>query len=115
MSYESIAQARWFEAANDVAMSQHAFKRSNQRGIQLKGLDLVLEFGEPVDDGYLMTHCAISEALLDLRHQGRKSDIQHLSRLANIAIIVECGVMLTAYRADKKRVRRLRAGHVEAA
>ena len=64
MSYGTVSQAHWFEAANDVGISRHAFKRANQRGIQLKGLHLVLEFGEPVDDGYLMTHGAINEACL---------------------------------------------------
>lgn len=115
MSYGSIDQARWFEAANDVAISKHAFKRSEQRGLQLKGLQLVLEFGEAVDDGFLMTQCAASDALQELRQQSRKKDIQHIGRLANVAVIVEKGVVVTAYRADKKRIRRLRAGHVEAA
>lgn len=115
MSYGTINQAQWFEAANDVGISRHAFKRTNQRGIQLKGLHLVLEFGEPVDDGYLMTHGALNEAYRELGQQGRKKDIQHLARLSNIAAIVEQGVVVTAYRADKKRARRLMAGHVEAA
>jgi hypothetical protein len=115
MSYGSIDQARWFEAANDVAVSRHAFKRCEQRGLQLKGLDLVMEFGEPVNDGFLMTHCAVRAALQVLRQEGRKKDIQHLSHLHNVAVIEEKGVVLTAFRADKKRIRRLRAGHVQAA
>jgi hypothetical protein len=115
MSYQSIKQASYFEAANDVIVSQHAFQRSNQRGLQLKGLHLVMEFGEPVDDGYLMTECAIKDAQQQLRQQGRKKALQQLSRLHNVAIIEEGGVVLTAYRADKNRMRRLRAGHVEAA
>jgi len=52
MSYGTISQAHWFEAANEVGISRHAFKRTNQRGIQLKGIHLVIEFGESVDDGY---------------------------------------------------------------
>lgn len=115
MSYGSIAQARSFEAANAVSVSRHAFKRSNQRGLQLKGLGLVLEFGERVHDGFLMTHSALNDGLLTLTQQGRKRDIQHLGRLSSVAVIVENRVVVTAYRADKKRVRQLRAGHVEAA
>ena len=115
MSYQSIKQASYFEAANDVIVSQHAFQRSNQRGLQLKGLHLVMEFGEPVDDGYLMTECAIKDAQQQLRQQGRKKALQQLSRLHNVAIIEEGGVVLTAFLADKKRIRRLRAGHVKAA
>lgn len=115
MSYGSIAQARWFETANDVEISKHAFKRSNQRGLQLKGLNLVLEFGEPVDDGFIMTQSALKRASKILRQQKRRQAIQHLGHLSNVVVILEGGVMVTTYRADKKRIQRLRAGHVEAA
>lgn len=115
MSYGSIDQARWFEAANDVSISRHAFKRSEQRGLQLKGLNLVMEFGEEVDDGFVMTQNAFSYALNTLRKEKRKKDIQHLGRLNNVAVIIEGDVIITAYRADKKRLRRLKSGHIEAA
>jgi hypothetical protein len=115
VSYGSIAQARWFEAANDVAVSKHAFKRSNQRGLQLKGLNLVLEFGESVDDGFVMTQSALKQAAKILQQQKRRQDIQRLGHLSNVVVILEGGVMATTYRADKKRIQRLRAGHVDAA
>jgi len=115
MSYQSITQAQWFEAANDVVISQHAFQRAEQRGLQLKGLHLVLEFGDVVDDGYVMTAKALKDARQQLRKEKRKQDLQQLDRLHNVAVIEEGGVIVTAFRADKKRIRRLREGHVEAA
>jgi hypothetical protein len=110
-----MSYGRWFEQANNVVVSLHAFQRSKQRGLSLKGLDLVLAFGEAVEDGYVMTQSALEEARHTLRQAGRKRELQSLDHLRDVVVIEENGVLITAYRADKKRCRRLLAGHVDAA
>ncbi len=96
--------------AKVLVWSRHARQRQQQRGFQQLDLMLLQAFGEEVDDGILMSGQAINEA----RHT-LKQMIQRLDHLNGTTIIEEGGTVITTYRADKKRIRRLRAGHVKAA
>jgi len=87
--------------------SKHALGRQQQRGFQGLDSQLPQAFGEQAEDGYLMTGQAIGDA----RHC-LKQMIQRLGHIQGSALIEQSGTVVTTYRADKKRIRRLRAGHV---
>jgi len=54
------------------------------------------------------------QAIGDAGHCLKKM-IQRLDHIQGSALIEQGGTVVTTYRADKKRIRRLRAGHVQAA
>lgn len=90
--------------------SRHARGRQQQRGFQELDALLIQTFGEEVEDGFVLTGQSVNEA----RHSLKKM-LQRLDHLAGSTLIEGGGTVITTYRADKKRIRRLRAGHVEAA
>ena len=90
--------------------SKHARQRLGQRGFKQVDEDLFKAFGEQVEDGYLMTNQAIQDAQLSL-----KAALQRLDHLKGATLIEADGAVVTVYRADRKRVKRLQSGHVEAA
>ena len=94
-------------------VSQHARARCRQRGLTAEDVALVMEFGESVDDGYVMTRKVLQSAQTELHMQNRKRQIQLLDHLKGIAVIEAGHQIITAYRADKKRIRRLRKGPVK--
>lgn len=98
---------------NSLQFTHHATQRLHQRGIPYQCLNLVEEFGEWVEDGVVMTQRALKTARAALRAQGRRDALQALDHLRNVTLIEQQGVLVTAFRADRKRLRRLRAGHIE--
>ena len=91
-----------------TCMSRHAESRIRQRGIAPGAIDILRQFGETVDDGFILTDQAIDEGRRALRAQ-----IEQLEKLRGIALIEVGGTVITVYRASKKRVRRLRAGNIK--
>lgn len=89
-------------------ITRHAEMRIRQRGIAPGALDILRQFGETVDDGFVLTDHAIDEGRRALRAQ-----IELLEKLRGIALIEVGGAVVTLYRADRKRVRRLRAGNIQ--
>jgi hypothetical protein len=98
----------------DISLSKHAGDRCRQRGLTNSALQLVVEFGEGVDDGYVMTKKAIAKARKALKAEFRSGDIQKLDHLRNVAVIDLEATVLTVYRADRKRIGRLRKGPLKA-
>ena len=96
-------------------LSQHARQRQQQRGFQYADMALVLQWGEEVEDGFVLSDRAIKNARKELARLGRKPALQRLDHLRGMALIEQDGTLVTVFRADKKRLRRLRAGHVAAA
>lgn len=88
-------------------LTHHAEMRIRQRGIAPGALDILRQFGETVDDGFVLTDHAIDEGRRALRAQ-----IELLDKLRGVALIEVGGAVVTVYRADRKRVRRLRAGAI---
>jgi len=103
------------QAANDLQFSDHADQRLHQRGLRPCDLDLILTYGEWVEDGCLLSGRAIHNARRALRHQGERGALQRMDHLRNVTVILEGNTVVTVYRADARRLRRLRAGHVKAA
>lgn len=103
------------QAANDLVFSGHANQRSHQRGLRPDDLALVLEYGEWVEDGCLLSERALASATRRLQIQQRRDLLQRLDHLRNVAVILAGDTVVTVYRADSRRVRRLRAGRVKVA
>ena len=91
-------------------LSVHAQARLQQRSIKFGDLEIVRAFGEVVSDGYLMSDKAIENCKHKLRSQ-----IQQLERLRGVALIESAGCVITVYRIDKRRLKRLRAGPIKTA
>lgn len=91
-------------------MSRHAEARIRQRGIPPGAVELLWQFGEPVDDGYVLTDHAIEEACRRLRAQ-----MTQLGKLRGVALIESDSIVVTVFRADSKRIRRLRSGKTRTA
>lgn len=87
-------------------LSAHAQCRLRQRGLSKGDVDLILNYGEMVADGYVVSQVAIERARAEL-----KSKLSRLERLKNVAVVEDLGEVITVYRADKKRLRKLRNRH----
>lgn len=88
-----------------VDMTRHANARIRQRGLTEHDVNLIRAVGETVEDGFLMTNRAI-----DLQVQALRRQIARMERLRGVAVIEDGNTIITVYRADRKRVRRLLAG-----
>lgn len=88
-----------------LEMTKHAAARIRQRGLTERDVSLIRASGESVDDGFLMTNRAI-----DLQVQVLRREITRIEKLRGVAVIEGAGKVITVYRADKRRVRRLLAG-----
>jgi len=102
-------------ASDQLLFSCHADRRLHQRGLRPHDLDLILTFGEWVADGCLLTEKAVSNARRTLRQLGNRDALQRVDHLRNVTVIVQGNTVVTVYRADARRVRRLRAGRIGAA
>lgn len=88
-----------------MTLSRHAQERMQQRGLSPEDLGLVRTFGQMVDDGYVMTNKA-----LEARKKALLKELQRLERLRGMAVIELDSVTVTAFRADKGRIKRLQRG-----
>lgn len=84
-------------------LTTHAKSRLKQRGLASDDVSLIVEYGEDVGDGFLMTDKAINN-----RKKCLASELQRLDKLRGVAVIEDQGVIITAYRADKRRIKKLR-------
>jgi len=89
----------------EFQLSVHAEARQRQRGLTRKDVELVQRYGEQVDDGWVLSDCA-----LELARKEIKRTLQRLDHLAGVAVVEKGGTIVTAYRATGKRVKRLRDG-----
>lgn len=86
----------------DKKMSTHAIQRIRQRGLCEDDIGLICEAGEEFGDGYLMSARAVSERIGRL-----KAEIQRLERLRGVVLIEQEDTFVTAYRANRKRCKRI--------
>ena len=94
---------RYFGSQTSFSLSQHAKKRLRQRGLADGDITLIVEYGEDVEDGFVMTNKAIKN-----RKEKIAREMQQLEKLRGVAVIESQGVIVTTYRADKRRIKRLR-------
>jgi len=88
-----------------IERSGHMDERQRQRGIGNADVELVMRYGEAVDDGFVLSDRALELARCDI-----KRVLQRLDHLAGVAVIEQGGTLVTVYRADARRLKRLRAG-----
>jgi len=88
-------------------VSMHAQRRIRQRGLKEADLGRLQRFGEEVEEGYLMTDRKLDECIA-----GLKSEIQRLERLRGLVLIEQGDTLVTLYRSDRRRQRRLLGGAV---
>lgn len=83
-------------------LSKHAKVRLQQRGISRQQMELVISYGVPIDDGYVMTKRAALDRITQL-----KREITLIERLTNVTVIDLNGTIATAYRVSDQRIRRM--------
>ncbi|MEH6626580.1 MAG: hypothetical protein V7739_09050 [Motiliproteus sp.] len=95
---------------NQFEATRHFQHRESQRGVRHRDLDLILNYGEEVDEGFVMSRNAIKQARKDLAKLGDHQTIQRLDHIKDLAVIEQNGSLVTIYRADSKRIGLLRKG-----
>jgi hypothetical protein len=83
-------------------LTDHALERMAQRGIRMSDLDLILEIGCEVDDGYLVRDkdCRELETIL-------KQFLNRVRRLKGKRVVVEDGCVVTTFHARRGELKRL--------
>ena len=85
-----------------ATISHHANVRMRQRGYTNSDLMLIRSYGSPVNDGYFFSRKDFRACQPDAAQ-----DLQRLERLIGTALIELEGTIVTIYRADKYRRRKL--------
>ena len=95
-----------------LAISNHAERRMQQRGIRETDLDLIRRYGTHIEDDdevILLTNTDTTKEILK-----RKWEIQALERLRGCKVVISQGNILTVYRTTLKHrkyaMRRCRSG-----
>jgi len=101
----AISDATAMYEDRETQVSFHAQQRLRQRGFQDADLDRMRRYGEAFDDGFLMSNRSIDEHIKEL-----KSEIQHLERLKDTVLIEQDNTIVTIYRSDRRRQRRILRG-----
>lgn len=80
----------------DLICTHHAEQRMNQRSIRPSEVRLVMHAASQVaEDAFILTNSDVDREI-----QQRKKEIQQLEHLRGVKLIVEHGVLVTAYRAE---------------
>lgn len=87
-----------------MAISKHARRRLQQRGYRESDIDLILQSGEEGPEAYVLKSKDVDRVERELKWR-----ISRLRRLQGSAVIVQEDTVLTVYRPDKARRRRLLA------
>ena len=87
-----------------LQVTRHAQARMAQRGLSSDDLDLLLQLGVEVPQGYLATRKGVAEISCQL-----KRIIDRLERLPGKRVVVRNDVLVTTYHATERQQRRLLA------
>lgn len=98
------------EHSNDrrsaVRFSQHAAARIRQRGLPERDVELIRKAGGELVEGFVMTNRAVEQRLHELREE-----MSRIERLHGVALIENESLVITVYRADSARIRKLCSKH----
>ncbi|MBT5378971.1 MAG: hypothetical protein HOL08_07950 [Opitutae bacterium] len=83
-----------------MKLTKHAEIRLQQRGMKPSDIDLIMEHGASMRDGFFLRRQDVQNATSSL-----KKTIQRLEKLAGHAVIAKGESVLTAYIPDKYRER----------
>jgi hypothetical protein len=95
-----------YETRSTARLSRHAAARIRQRGLTESDVELIRKTGESVEDGYVMSNRAVEQRLHELQRE-----INRIERLRGVALIEGESQVITVYRADSARIRKLFAKH----
>jgi hypothetical protein len=80
----------------DLISTHHAEQRMNQRSIRPSEIQLLMHAASQVaEDAFILTNNDVDREI-----QRRKREIQQLENLRGVKLIVEEGILITAYRAE---------------
>ena len=96
--------SNWLEATQGVKMSYHAAQQASGKGLKLVDIDLVMKYGEAVEDGYLMSERALTAARAELTERKCYGALQRLEQLRHVVVVEIMNTIITTYRV--KTVRR---------
>jgi hypothetical protein len=88
--------------AEQLELSLHAMGRASQRGKRRTDLDMVVEFGTPVREGFFLHRKDVDRAFGDLKRL-----LQRLERLVGTYVLVRGGTVVTVYHPTRAQRRRL--------
>jgi hypothetical protein len=86
----------------DFYLTTHAAERVRQRGLRDRDLELVFECGTPTQEAVLLTGKDVAREIETCRRR-----MAQLERLRGTALIVAESVVVTVYRPDTERTKRL--------
>ena len=87
---------------SNLFFSSHAQRRINLRGLSLKDIELIQDYGAEVEGGFLLTEKNVREAVLRL-----KSQILRLEHLSGKRVVCDGNTIITAYHATDNKIRRI--------
>lgn len=85
-----------------MEITAHAQKRMQQRGMKTADVELIVNFGTRVPDGYLLRRKDVTEAVSDM-----KKFMTRLQRLEGRVVITSDGTVVTAYPTGRAKQKRL--------
>ena len=84
-------------------ITKHGQRRIQQRGYRNADIELVIQHGTDLDDGYMLTNQDVHQTVERYKREIRK--LEHLK--GTYVVVSEDNALITAYRPDKNRTRRL--------
>ena len=86
-----------------MTKTKHGLRRMQQRGYRNGDIELVMEYGTDVDDGYMLTKQDVHQTV-----EGLKRRIRKLEGLKGTYVVLgESDELITTYRPDRSRTSRL--------
>lgn len=86
----------------NLNLSRHGCERLAQRGFHTSDIDLILEIGSEVDDGFIVREKDLQEI-----ERTVKSFMNRVRRLKGKRLVVSDGCLVTAFHAKPSEERRL--------
>ncbi len=88
----------WLDVNNRVRISSQSVRRVYREGLKLADLDLVLQYGERLVEGYYLSDEALNQALTNLCDTNYPGVRKRLKQLHNLVVVEMMGTILATYR-----------------
>ena len=88
----------WLDVNNRVRISGPNVKQLYREGLKLTDLDLVLQYGERLVEGYYLSDKALNQALTNLCDTNYPGVRERLKQLHNLVVVEMMDTVLATYR-----------------
>ena len=88
----------WLDVNNRVRISAQSVRRVYREGLELADLDLVLQYGERLVEGYYLSDQALNQALANLCDTNCPGVRERLKQLHNLVVVEMMDTILATYR-----------------